>query len=189
MPHVLGALVGMASLLVLLHGVPEASAPAEPDVIAMAAVGAATVTLKPNHGCGDAPSTKVSMRVPVSGARGGEVDGWMVSTSEDAEGRTIIDWTGGSLPSEQIGAFPIELTAPATPGAILTFPFIQECANGEELAWIDGDPSAEYPAPRLLILPPGSEDSANLLIVVGAAGLVVVVIVGLALRRRRTFVR
>lgn len=138
------------------------SAHTEPDVIAIAAGSEATVVLKPNHGCGDSPSTKVSTRVPVSGARGGDVEGWVVTAAEDDEGRTVIDWAGGSLPSDQTGAFPIEFTAPATPGTILSFPFVQECANGEDLAWIDGDPAGEYPAPRLLILPPGSEPATTI---------------------------
>jgi uncharacterized protein YcnI len=152
----------MATVAVLMLSGAIASAHTEPDVIAIAAGGDATVVLKPNHGCGDSPSTKVSTRVPVSGARGGQVNGWVVTQSEDGEGRTVIDWTGGSLPSDQTGAFPIEFTAPATPGTILTFPFVQECANGEDLAWIDGDPAGEYPAPRLLILPPGSEAATTI---------------------------
>jgi uncharacterized protein YcnI len=156
------ALAAMATVAVLMLSGAIASAHTEPDVIAIAAGGDATVVLKPNHGCGDSPSTKVSTRVPVSGARGGQVDGWVVTQSEDGEGRTVIDWTGGSLPSDQTGAFPIEFTAPATPGTILTFPFVQECANGEDLAWIDGDPAGEYPAPRLLILPPGSEAATTI---------------------------
>jgi uncharacterized protein YcnI len=152
----------MATVAVLMLSGAIASAHTEPDVIAIAAGGDATVVQKPNHGCGDSPSTTVSTRVPVSGARGGQVNGWVVTQSEDGEGRTVIDWTGGSLPSDQTGAFPIEFTAPATPGTILTFPFVQECANGEDLAWIDGDPAGEYPAPRLLILPPGSEAATTI---------------------------
>ena len=45
---------------------------------------------------------------------------------------------------------------------LLTFPAIQVCENGEELAWISGDPADEYPAPRVLVLPPGSEPAATL---------------------------
>jgi uncharacterized protein YcnI len=149
-----GAVLRLSGAIASAHTAPHGSA--------IAAGGDATVVLKPNHGCGDSPSTKVSTRVPVSGARGGQVNGWVVTQSEDGEGRTVIDWTGGSLPSDQTGAFPIEFTAPATPGTILTFPFVQECANGEDLAWIDGDPAGEYPAPRLLILPPGSEAATTI---------------------------
>ena len=159
--HRLARVVAAAAALACLSATPV-SAHTEPDVIAIAAGADATVVLKPNHGCGDSPSTKVSTRVPVPGARGGEVAGWVATASEDGEGRTVIEWVGGSLPSDQPGAFPIEFTAPTTPGTILTFPFVQECANGEDLAWIDGDPAGEYPAPRLLILPAGSAPATTI---------------------------
>jgi hypothetical protein len=115
-----------------------------------------TITLKPNHGCGASPTVKVSARVPVVGATGKDVAGWSVSTSSDSEGRTIVEWAGGSLPTDQVGAFPVALTAPDAPGTLLVIPFVQECANGEEEAWISGDPNGDNPAPRVLVLPAGS---------------------------------
>ena len=58
-------------------------------------------------------------------------------------------------PPTRTGAFPVEFTAPDTPGVLLTFPAIQVCENGEELAWISGDPADQYPAPRVLVLAAG----------------------------------
>ncbi len=52
--------------------------------------------------------------------------------------------------------------APDAVGELLTFPAVQTCANGEELPWISGDPADEFPAPRLLILPPGSQPAATI---------------------------
>ena len=53
-------------------------------------------------------------------------------------------------------------TKPSAVGELLVFPSVQECENGETLSWIDGDPASEYPAPRLLILAPGSEPATSI---------------------------
>ena len=90
------------------------------------------------------------------------MDGWTATSTADDAGRTVLEWTGGLLPADQQGAFPVEFTAPDTPGALLTFPAIQVCENGEELAWIGGDPADEFPAPRVLVLPAGSEPAATI---------------------------
>jgi hypothetical protein len=157
----LGALLGLAATAFAL-GVAPAAAHTEPDLVAVPAGGAATVSLKPNHGCGDSPTIAVSIRAPVAGAVAGEVEGWTATSTPDAQGRTVLEWTGGVLPSDQEGAFPITFTAPDTVGALLTFPSIQQCENGEELAWISGDPANEYPAPRILVLPPGSAPATTI---------------------------
>ena len=77
-------------------------------------------------------------------------------------GTTVLRWTGGSLPSDEAGEFPATFQVPDTPGVLLTFPSVQRCENGEELAWISGDPESEFPAPRLLILAAGSEPASEL---------------------------
>ena len=140
----------------------SASAHTDTDLVAVPAGEDATVTFRPQHGCGDSPTIAVSVRVPVPGAEAEDVDGWSVSTTQDDQGRSVVEWTGGSLPPDQAGAFPIEFVAPDSVGELLTFPAVQTCANGEELAWISGDPATEFPAPRLLILAPGSEPAATI---------------------------
>jgi periplasmic copper chaperone A len=139
-----------------------ATAHTDTDLVAVPAGEDATVTFRPQHGCGDSPTITVSVRVPVAGAEAEDVDGWSVSSTPDDQGRTVVEWTGGSLPPDQAGAFPIEFVAPDAVGELLTFPAVQTCANGEELAWISGNPADEFPAPRLLVLAPGSAPAATI---------------------------
>jgi LPXTG-motif cell wall-anchored protein len=102
-----------------------ASAHTESDLMAVPAGAMATVTLKPTHGCDDSPTVEVAIRAPVEGAVAGAVDGWTATQAEDGEGNTILEWTGGVLPSSETGAFPVSFTAPDGVGELLTFPSIQ----------------------------------------------------------------
>ena len=129
----------------------------ETDYVAVPAGVETTVTLRPTHGCGDSPSVRLATRVPVPDAAGEDVEGWTTASSLDGEGRTLVEWSGGSLPADEAGEFPVTFVVPDAVGTIVVVPFVQVCENGEELAWIDGDPESEYPAPRLLILAAGSE--------------------------------
>jgi uncharacterized protein YcnI len=138
-----------------------AGAHTESDLVAVAAGDTATVTLQPTHGCGDAATVRVAIRAPVPGATAGEVAGWSATAAADGD-RTVLEWTGGVLPSTETGAFPVTFTVPDAVGELLTFPAVQTCEDGAELAWIDGDPTGEYPAPRLLVLPPGSAPAATI---------------------------
>lgn len=138
-----------------------AGAHTESDLVAVAAGDTATVTLQPTHGCGDAATIRVAIRAPVAGATAGEVAGWTASATADGD-RTVLEWTGGVLPSTETGAFPVTFTVPDAVGELLTFPAVQTCEDGAELAWIDGDPAGEYPAPRLLVLPPGTPAAATI---------------------------
>lgn len=139
-----------------------ASAHADADVVAVAAGEQATVNFRPNHGCGASPTTDVAVRVPVTGAKGGDVDGWTWAAEEDGKGNTVVEWTGGSLPTDVTGAFPITFTVPDKPGELLLFPAVQTCENGEEWSWLNGDPESDNPVPRLLILAPGSQEATSI---------------------------
>ena len=134
----------------------------EPDVIAVPAGAASVINLKPTHGCGESPTIAVRIRAPFPDATAGPVDGWIATATPDGAGNTVLEWTGGVLPTDEEGAFPVEFTTPDTAGVLLTFPAIQVCENGEELAWIGGDPADEYPAPRVLVLPAGSEPATSI---------------------------
>jgi hypothetical protein len=138
-----------------------AAAHTDSDLVAVPAGSASTVTLKPTHGCGDSPTVAVRIRAPFPDATAGDVDGWTATATADGAGNTVLEWTGGVLPADEDGAFPVAFTAPPTPGVLLTFPAIQVCENGEELAWISGDPADEFPAPRVLVLPAGAEPAAT----------------------------
>lgn len=153
--------VSWFSLLSLLT-TSQASAHTETDLVAIPAGAVATVTLRPTHGCDGSPTVEVAIRAPLADATAGDVAGWTAAVTPDGQGNTVLEWTGGPLPADQDGAFPVTFTAPDTAGELLVFPAVQVCENGEELSWIDGDPDAEYPAPRLLVLPAGSEPAASI---------------------------
>ncbi len=141
---------------------PSAGAHTESDVVAVPAGSTATVSLKPTHGCDASPTTEVFVRAPVEGATAVDVAGWTSAAEPDGEGNTVLEWTGGSLPTDQTGSFGVTFLVPDTPGELLTFPAVQGCVDGADLAWIDGDPEGDYPAPRLLVLPAGAAPASSL---------------------------
>ena len=150
----------LATLVVALGLTAPASAHTEADVVAVPAGREATVSLKPTHGCGDSPTIAVAVRAPVEGATAKTVDGWTATATADGEGNTVVEWTGGVLPVDQTGTFPVTFTAPDQPGLLMLFPSVQTCEDGSELSWISGDPADEFPAPRVLVLP-ADQDSAT----------------------------
>lgn len=156
--------VTIVGALVILAVAPAGPAIAhtESDLVAVPAGSESRVTLQPTHGCGESPTVVVRVRAPFPEAGAEAVDGWTATATPDGAGNTVLEWTGGVLPADQDGAFPVVFTAPDTPGVLLTFPAIQVCENGEELAWISGDPADEFPAPRVLVLPAGSEPAETI---------------------------
>ncbi len=155
-------LAGLTTTVALAMAPASTLAHTESDVVAVPAGEPATVTLKPTHGCGDAATIAVRTRVPIADAQAGAVDGWTHTATPDGSGNVVVEWTGGLLPADQEGQFPVTFTTPGTVGELLTFPFLQRCDDGQELAWIDGDPAAEYPAPRVLVLAAGSQPAATI---------------------------
>lgn len=141
-------------------GAGSASAHTEAEYAAVPAGEEITVHFAPTHGCSGSPTTAVSVRVPAPGATAGDVEGFTSSAEADGD-RTILRWTGGLLPAEQEGEFPITFTVPDTVGELLLFPTVQTCEVGE-VAWIDGDPEGEHPAVRMLVLPAGSEPARDI---------------------------
>jgi uncharacterized protein YcnI len=139
-----------------------AAAHTESDLVAVPAGAEATVTLEPTHGCAGSPTVAVRIRAPFPDAVAEDVEGWTATATPDGAGNTVLEWTGGLLPADEDGAFPVEFVAPDAVGALLTFPAVQECADGSELAWISGDPADEFPAPRVLVLAAGSPAAATI---------------------------
>lgn len=133
----------------------SASAHADTDVVAVPAGSEAVVTFRPTHGCDGSPTINVRIRLDVPDATAVAVDGWTSSMTADETGQPIVEWSGGSLPSDVDGAFPVRFVAPATPGTMLRFPSVQTCENGEKLNWTAEDPESSFPAPRVLVLPEG----------------------------------
>ncbi|HSJ27479.1 MAG TPA: DUF1775 domain-containing protein [Acidimicrobiia bacterium] len=151
-----------AAVIAFLAFAPTGAAHTETDHVALPAGGTGTLVLRPTHGCDTAGTVEVAVRAPVEGAVAGDVAGWESSSAPDGQGNTVLTWTGGLLPADTPGAFPVEFEVPGTVGELLVFPAIQTCENGDELAWIDGDPESQYPAPRILVLPAGSAPAGSL---------------------------
>lgn len=155
-------IVGAATTGVVIVGmVAPVAAHTEASYVAVPATKETTISFQPTHGCDGSPTVEVSVQVPVPGATGAEVDGWTVEITDD-DNATTITWTGGVLADDAHGDFPVAFTAPDTVGELVLLPAVQVCENGEELAWIDGDPESSYPAPRLLILSADSEPATSI---------------------------
>lgn len=151
----------VAAVLLAVGLAAPASAHTESDVVAVPAGQEATVSLKPTHGCGESPTTEVAVRAPVEGAKAKDVAGWTATATDDGQGNTVLEWTGGVLPVDQTGSFPVIFTAPDQPGLLMLFPSVQTCEDGSELSWISGDPADEFPAPRVLVLPADQEAAGS----------------------------
>ncbi|MEO6987554.1 MAG: DUF1775 domain-containing protein [Aquihabitans sp.] len=152
----------IAAVLLAVGFAAPASAHTESDVVAVPAGQEATVSLKPTHGCGESPTIAVAVQAPVEGAKAKDVAGWTATATEDGEGNTVLEWTGGVLPVDQTGSFPVIFTAPDQPGLLMLFPSVQTCEDGSELSWISGDPADEFPAPRVLVLPADQEAAGSI---------------------------
>jgi uncharacterized protein YcnI len=155
-------IAGAAGVLALIAPATIASAHTETDFVAVPAGSAATVTFEPEHGCGDSPTIDMRVQSPVAGATAVERDGWTATTTPNADGTTVLQWSGGSQPADEAGAFQVRFPVPDTVGSLLAFPAVQLCADGEQEAWIETAADAESPAPQLLVLAAGSPPAATL---------------------------
>ena len=64
-----------------------------------------------------------------------------------------VVFSGGRIGPGQFLSFPVSIKAPAVKaGTLLTFKALQTYSNGEVVRWI-GNPSADEPAPQVLIRP------------------------------------
>jgi uncharacterized protein YcnI len=67
-----------------------------------------------------------------------------------------VVFSGGRIPPERFLAFPISILVPkASPGKLLTFKAVQTYSSGKVVRWI-GNPTADEPAPQVLIRPASS---------------------------------
>jgi uncharacterized protein YcnI len=139
-----------------------AAAHTETDFVAVPAGSTATVTFEPEHGCGDSPTIDMKVQSPVAGATAVERDGWTAASTPNADGTTVLEWSGGSQPADEAGEFQVRFPVPDAVGTLLVFPAVQTCENGEQEAWIETGANAESPAPQLLVLAAGSAPAATL---------------------------
>jgi uncharacterized protein YcnI len=151
-----------AGLVVVVAPATVTSAHTETDFVAVPAGSTATVTFEPEHGCGDSPTIDLRVQSPVAGATAVERDGWSASSTPTADGTTVLEWSGGSQPADERGAFEVRFPVPDAVGTLLVFPAVQSCENGEQEAWIETGPDAESPAPQLLVLAAGTTPAATL---------------------------
>lgn len=151
-----------AGLVAVVAPATVASAHTETDLVAVPAGSTTTVTFEPEHGCGDSPTIDMRVQSPVAGATAVERDGWTATSTPSADGTTVLQWSGGSQPADEEGAFQVSFQVPDAVGTLLVFPAVQQCENGEQEAWIETGADAESPAPQVLVLPAGSSPAATL---------------------------
>ncbi|MFT3852965.1 MAG: DUF1775 domain-containing protein [Ilumatobacteraceae bacterium] len=152
------ALTTVATGVVVLAGVGIAAAHVETDPPAVEAGSQATVGFVVEHGCGDADTTGMDIKLPdgIADATATK-DGWTVTVAAG-----VVRFSGGVLDHHTEDTFEITFTAPATPGFV-SFPTVQRCGDTEQ-PWLDetveGQPEPEHPAPRLEITqgPPTSDE-------------------------------
>ena len=74
-----------------------------------------------------------------------------------------VTWTcDPAIPADGFDEFGISLRVPedAQPGEEILFPAVQTYSSGEEVGWVDPDPEADTPAPRLVVVEPEEEEAA-----------------------------
>ena len=88
-----------AAAIVLVAGSPAAVlAHTEPDLVAVPAGSASTITLEPTHGCAESPTVAVRIQAPFPDATAGDVEGWAATATPDGAGNTVLEWSGVSCP-------------------------------------------------------------------------------------------
>jgi uncharacterized protein YcnI len=143
----LAAALGLAAGIAVLAAGP-AGAHIHTDPEEAAAGSHLTVGFEIEHGCDGSPTVELSLEIPagVNDAVAEPLPGWTSSVESG-----VARWTGGSLPDDSPGVFPLTMTLPAEAGP-LAFKMIQRCTVGS-LEWIEdeveGQPEPEHPAPIL----------------------------------------
>ena len=124
--------------------------------------------LRVPHGCGDAPTTRLTVRLPdgVTGARPMPKPGWTLVLTPRAEAPepaghgsvpelATITWEGGRLPNEHYDEFVLRFRAPDRPSDTLWFAVRQECEGGRVVDWSQvpaaGTRISDYPTPAASI--------------------------------------
>ena len=107
------------------------------------------------HGCEGSPTKRVVVNVPPSfgSSKPQMLGGWRSKVNVLPDGTRQLVWnaTGEPLRDDEFEDFGISVKYPTTAGEVL-LPTIQTCTAGKT-AWVDSDPAAEHPAPRLTVAP------------------------------------
>jgi uncharacterized protein YcnI len=120
------------------------------------------------HGCGDAATTRITIRLPegITAARPMPKPGWSLTltprpgvpapTGHGAVPEVgVISWEGGPLPNAHYDEFVIRFRTPNAPGQTVWIPVRQDCEGGRYTDWAETPAPgqrAASPAPRLQII-------------------------------------
>ncbi|MCC5951507.1 MAG: DUF1775 domain-containing protein [Acidimicrobiia bacterium] len=115
-----------------------------------------TVVFSFDHGCDGAATTGIEALFPSSTTDVDPVDedGW-TSNVDETDAGVVVSWTGGSVPDHTAMSFTVNVTFGEPDGTRVLLPTIQSCGD-DELAWIDPDAEASYPAPAVIVGQTGS---------------------------------
>ena len=161
-PALLSAFAGLA-LAALAPAMPAAAhitldpAQAAPNAITRA-------TLRVPHGCGDAATIRIQVRIPegVTAARPMPKPGWtlVLTPREGAPAPAghgavpelaAITWEGGRLPNEHYDEFVLRFRTPDRANETLWFAVRQDCEGGRSVDWAqvpaEGRRLSDYPTP------------------------------------------
>ncbi len=132
-----------------------ASAHIDPDPKEAQAGSEQSVGFTVQHGCEGSPTVELAMRLPdgVTTATPEPLDGWNGSIDG-----SVVTFTGGPLPDDQMLTFRVQMTLPPTPDLTIYFPFVQRCEVGE-IRWIDqptdgSTTELDEPAPAMRLVGP-----------------------------------
>lgn len=152
----------------LIIGLPATTASAHVVLTERQAVAGAyhAAAFRIGHGCGEAATTAVTVRLPdaVPTVRPRPKPDWSISFGREpvdpplsdhgkplTERIRTVTWTG-VLPPDQFDDFALLMALPSASGE-LAFPVIQSCGD-QSVAWDGAD--AAHPAPVLTLLPAAS---------------------------------
>lgn len=192
------AVAGWAGAALLLAAAP-AAAHVTLTASTTSAGATAEITLEVPHGCAGSATTEIAVRVPDGVGDVEAVDS--VRWSADVSAESVVFTTDRPVPDALRDEVSFSVRLPDDPGAVLVFPVVQRCEEGES-AWTEVADDAgsrddlEQPAPVLVVT--GAEREASSvpaagddprLMAYGAAGALAVGCVAsaavLLVRRRR----
>lgn len=151
-----------------------ASAHVTLDIREAPAAGYVRIAVRVPHGCEGSATTRIRIQIPdgVINVKPMPLAGWELTTVRGPLGQAVagdhgtrvtegvreIAWAGGRLLDEHYGEFVFRAQLPNRPGAVLSFPVVQDCERGVH-RWIEipaeGRSADDYrePAPQLRVTP------------------------------------
>ncbi|MHA7135190.1 DUF1775 domain-containing protein [Oerskovia turbata] len=108
--------------------------------------GTTTLTFSFEHGCDGAPTTGLDVTLPdgVEVVSTTEPEGWSAAQEPGA-----VRWQGAPVANGEAARFEMVVTLTGSIGQAFVFPTTQTCSTGSS-DWVDTDPGAGHPAPRLI---------------------------------------